>query len=103
MSDDSAVRINRMADEIEVNMAEEKEYKMSYDKREKKKQVKGEALVETQRQRRVDKIVDDKLENADIFDNKEEGDASSSMSENDGDLEEERMITRLAKQLKNKR
>lgn len=51
-SDDNVARINRMQQEIDMTLAQKKEYSMTLDKKEAKKDRKNKAMVDLQRQRR---------------------------------------------------
>jgi len=63
---------------------------MQVDRKEAKRTMKSKALVELQRQRQMDVSDDELMENAEVRDKVSE-------SENDEDLEEERMIAKLHK------
>ena len=66
---------------------------MVADKKTAKKDRKNKALIELQRQKKMDESDDEKIENKDII-------GAEESSENDKDLEEEREILRVAKELK---
>jgi len=88
--DDTTKHINRMAEEIEETLQQKKEYAMQIDKKEAKKVRKSKALVEMQRQKKQDLEDDEALENNDLM---VKPDAKlESESENDDDLDEERML-----------
>ena len=91
--DEKAKRINKMAYEIEAFDKQQKEYQMVADKKTAKKDRKNKALIELQRQKKMDESDDEKIENKDII-------GAEESSENDEDLEEEREILRVAKELK---
>ena len=84
-----------MAEEIEDTMQQKKEYAMQLDKKEAKKDRKSKALVELQRQKKMDVSDDEMLENKDLFNAPKPGD--DSYSENDDDLDEERMLKKYMK------
>jgi len=95
ISEDEAItRVDRMAMEIDESMRAEKEYAMLIDKKEAKKSRKAKALVELQRQKRMDESDDDKLANQEIL--ATAGDKAD--SENDDDLEEERELQKIMKE-----
>jgi len=67
---------------------------MLKDKKQAKKELKAKALVDMQRQRRNEAKTDELLANSDLrndYSRANEGAAASEESENDDDLEEERM------------
>ena len=71
---------------------------MLVDKRQAKKDLKNKALIELQRQKKMDESDDEKIENKDIL-----GAQKEESSENDDDLEEERELIRVAKELKRRK
>lgn len=72
---------------------------MLKDKKQAKRELKSKALVELQRQKKMDESDDEKLRNADV--NVGQDGEQESESENDDDLEEERQA-RLLQKLKRK-
>lgn len=93
-SEDDVMRIDRMEEEINEGLESKKEFAMIRNKKEIKKDIKTKALVDLQRQKRTDLDNDEQLENKEIFENKAKP-GDDSYSENDDDLEEERMIMKL--------
>lgn len=98
-SEDYIARIDRMQEEIDNQLEKQKEYKMVVDKKKAKKDRKTKDLVELQRQKRQDVSDDELIANKELItkvttENQEE----SESSENDNDLEEERLIHQMAKQ-----
>jgi len=88
-----------MEEEINEGFDQQKEYQMMKSKKEGKKDIKAKALVDLQRQKKTDLSDDEMLGNADIFEQKEKPEVEDSdYSENDNDLEEERMLLKLQKQ-----
>lgn len=85
--DDDVKRVNRMEEELNEQIRSNKEYKMLKTKREAKKEIKDKAIVELQRQRKMDESDDEKLDNRELMDTAA---GEESDSENDDDLEEER-------------
>lgn len=97
---DPVKRVDRMAEEIEDSMRQQRDYQMLKDKKTIKKESKTKALVDLQRQKRQDLSDDEMLANDDIMEKKVKGQdpEASDYSENDDDLEEEREIIKLAKE-----
>jgi len=93
-SEDSVTRVNRMEEEINEGLEQKKEYQMMKSKKEAKKDLKNQAMVELQRQKRTDLSDDEMLGNKDIFEEKAKP-GDSDYSENDDDLEEERMLAKF--------
>ena len=89
-----------MAEEIEDNLKQQREYQMLKDKKTVKQEYKTKALIDLQRQKRQDVSDDEMLMNDDIMDKKvkSQDPEASDYSENDDDLEEERQIIKLAKE-----
>lgn len=97
VSEDSVARVNRMEEEINQTLAQQREYQMVKSKKEAKKDNKTKQLVELQRQKREDLETDEVLGNKEIFAQKPKP-GDDDYSENDDDLEEERMLQKLKKQ-----
>ena len=93
--DEEVTRIDRMALEIDESLKAQKEYAMLIDKKQAKKNRKAKAIVELQRQKRMDESDDEKLANTDLLTSQVAKPAPEEESENDDDLEEEREIQRI--------
>ena len=89
-----------MAMEIDDAMKQEKEYKMLLDKREVKKNIKNKALIELQRQKKMDVSDDEMIANEDLMVKPKvaAADGAADSSENDDDLDEERELQKIMKE-----
>ena len=81
LSDDER-KVKRMEEELAEQIRSNKEYKLLKTKRELKKETKAKALVELQRQKRVDVDEDERMMNDELMNQDQES------SENDADLEQ---------------
>lgn len=86
--DDDVKRVDRMAEELDQQIQSNKDYKLLKSKRESKKETKDKAMIELQRQRKMDESDDEKMDNRDLMETATKGEEDD--SENDDDLEAER-------------
>jgi hypothetical protein len=91
-SDDEVRRVDKMNNEMEASIRQQKDYQMLKDKRTIKKELKAKALLDMQRKRRMDESDEEKLANEDLIGNQEQE------SENDDDLDEQRQFKRIFKE-----
>lgn len=95
-SDDKKVdQADRMNEEIEGQLTQQREYQMLKTKKEWKKEEKTKLLVDQHRQRRLEKEGDDYLANEELLEDRKKG---ADESENDDDLDEEREIQKIIKE-----
>jgi len=98
--DERVTRADRMAAEIDASLQQQKEYQMLKDKKQAKRELKAKAQVDMQRQTKLEAKTDALLANDDLRDDHTMADAGdggseSEYSENDQDLEEERMMQKI--------
>ena len=88
-----------MAEEMDTTLMMEKEFANTISKKEAKKSTKQKSMIDLQRQKKMDVDEDEMLANEDMFEAQKTADPENeSSSENDDDLEEERMLHKIMKE-----